>query len=416
VLARGKAELRRELAPIEIVALARLGIALKLYEFDANDYADFIWETLFSATLLPDDLDKMAAARYRTLAPAWKSMHRSGLMPGLGRYPTVDTTGYDIVFTQTPYPARLSKQSCMVVRYHDAIPMFLTHTIPTARFHRRSHYYSLLDNSRHAVFACTSQAARSDLLKMFPVLERRSTVVHDVVSHSYFPETPIRGSAAEIIRSRLNPKTEPKINSTIAKTQFYQQSVGRNLRFLLMVSSIEPRKNHARLVRAWEMLRARGDSELKLVLVGSLGWKVEPILQGFRSWQERGELFHLSAVPAGDLRQLFASAECVICPSIAEGFDLSGIEAMLCGAPVVASDIPVHREVYGDAAVYFDRYSPEMLAEVMGQLLYPANREQRKALCERGQLHAQQYRRDAIAPQWAALFDGVRAGRFDETK
>ena len=420
-------ETDREVTPSLLAARAKLGIALKLYSFDARAYSDFVWETLFSASLQTDDLPKIANVPYRTLGTPWRAMHRAGLIgrPGLAQYPTVDTRGYDIVFVQTPYPARISKGSQLVVRYHDAIPMFQTNTIPTAHFHRKSHYRALLDNAPHAVFACTSHAVRGDLLRMFPALESRSTVVHDVVSHNYFPEAKKPGAAAEIIRSRLNPHTEPKIGapsgpgagsgSSTAAAGFYEKHLGgKPLRFLLMVSSIEPRKNHDRLVRAWEILRARGDSNLKLVLVGSLGWHIGPILESFKSWQARGQLFHLSGVPSSDLRQLYAAAECVICPSIAEGFDLSGIEAMACGGVVAASDIAVHREVYGAAARYFDKFAPEHIADTIGELIDPLKKRQTSALRKRGIAHAAQYQREVIAPQWGELFARVQAGEFKQ--
>lgn len=419
---RKQDETDRELTPSVLALCARLGLPLRLDRFDARDYGDFLWETLFSASLPSEDLPKLASTPYRTLSTPWRAMHRAGLIggPEVAKYPLIDTRGYDIVFVQTPYPARVSPGSRMVVRYHDAIPMFQTNTIPTARFHRKSHYRSLLDNVPHAVFACTSAAVREDLLRMFPVLEKRSVVVHDVVSHNYFPEKKRPGAAAEIIRSRLNPKTEPKVPAAGASGPvgkmppgFYEKHLlGKPLRFLLMVSSIEPRKNHDRLVRAWEILRARGDKDLKLVLVGSLGWHVDPILESFKSWQARGQLFHLSGVPFADLRQLYASAECVICPSIAEGFDLSGIEAMSCGGVVAASDIPVHREVYGNAARYFDKFSPEHIADTIGALIDPSKARQTQVLRRRGIQHAAQYQREIIAPQWGELFGRIKSGEF----
>ena len=416
---RKRSEAYFELAPKWLALCAKLGGALTLDHFDASDYGDFLWDTLFTASLDSGDLPKLAAARYRTLSTPWRALHRAGLVggPNVAAYPVIDTRGYDIAFVQTPYPARVSPGTRMVVRYHDAIPMFQTNTIPTARFHRKSHYRALLANSPDAVFACTSAAVRDDLLRMFPAVEKRAVVVHDVVSHHYYPEKRRTGAAAEIIRTRLNPKTEFKHASApgavaaapgqMAPNFYDRHLTAQPLRYLLMVSSIEPRKNHTRLMRAWEILRARGEKDLKLVLVGSLGWHVEPILDSFKSWQARGQLFHLSGVPFADLRQLFAAAECVVCPSIAEGFDLSGIEAMACGGLVAASDIAVHREVYGDGAVYFDKFSPEHIADTIGALIAPAASEQRTTLRERGLAQAQQYQREVIAPKWQQLFETV---------
>lgn len=403
----GKAavRLRRDLAPLELGLRTRLGVPLRTHEFDARHFVEFVWETLFSATLPPAEIGKIAAAGYRTLAPSWRSMHRCGL---LGAYPTVDTAGYDVFLAQTPYPARVSPGTRLVVRYHDAIPMFQPHTIPSTRFHRKSHYAALSDNAPHAVFVCTSEASRSDLLRMFPRLEQRSPVIHDIVSNNYFVEKARPGAVVEIIRSRLNPLTEPKIGPK-DKPAFYQGNLPDKARFLLMVSSIEPRKNHLHLLRAWERLRAEVDPDLKLVVVGTLGWDFDRMVKAFQPWQERGQLFHLSDVPSVDLRLLYGAATCVVCPSIAEGFDLSGIEAMLCGGVVTASDIPVHREVYGDASLYFDRYSVQDTVDTLAPLLAAqGGAARRRQLREHGLRRAERYKREAIAPQWADFFARLR--------
>jgi glycosyltransferase involved in cell wall biosynthesis len=411
---RWLADLRRDMAPTEMAITTQFGRTLKMYQFDATDYPDFAWETFFSATLPSEEIGKIASARYRTLAPSWRSMHRAGLIGGLNlsRYPTLDTSGYDIVMVQTPYPARLTPGSQLLVRYHDAIPIYLPHTIPTAPFHRKSHYRALLDNAPGAIFGCTSQAARSDLLNLFPKLESRTPVIHDVVSHNYYPEPISPEAASEIIRSRVNAHSEPGWKSPTDKAKFYdKQLLAEPLRYILMVSSIEPRKNHLRLLRAWERMRVK-DPELKLVIVGSLGWEFDSIVEAFKPWQERGLLFHLSGVPTNDLRQLYSSAECVVCPSLAEGFDLSGVEAMMCGSVVAASDIAVHREVYGEAAHYFDRYSVPALADTVANLIDSNNAGQRAALRTHGLQHAKQYSREVIAPQWAELFARIHAGAY----
>ena len=128
-----------------------------------------------------------------------------------------------------------------------------------------------------------------------------------------------------------------------------------------MVSTLEPRKNHLCLLAAWHALRLKNDTQLKLVLVGSAGWGNDAILREMRPFIDQGSVFVLSGVPAAELRALYKHAAVTVCPSLAEGFDFSGVEAMCSGGVVVASDIAVHREVYADAALYFDPYSVEGL-------------------------------------------------------
>jgi glycosyltransferase involved in cell wall biosynthesis len=77
----------------------------------------------------------------------------------------------------------------------------------------------------------------------------------------------------------------------------------------------------------------------------------------------------LGAVPYGALHHLYRACDLYVTPAYAETFAHPLVEAMACGLPVVASDLPVHKEVCGDAAQYFKRFSPESLAEAVSAAL-----------------------------------------------
>jgi hypothetical protein len=109
----------------------------------------------------------------------------------------------------------------------------------------------------------------------------------------------------------------------------------------------------------------------------------------------------LSAVPAPDLRVLYRNALATVCPSVGEGFDFSGVEAMRSGGIAIASDIPVHREIYDDAAVYFDPYSTASLVGALKDTLYsPTSTKNVQALCARGQIVSGRYLPEVILPKW----------------
>jgi len=127
-----------------------------------------------------------------------------------------------------------------------------------------------------------------------------------------------------------------------------------------------------------------------------------------RKWQERGELFHLSAVPPSAMRALYAGAAAVVCPSISEGFDLPAVEALSCGGAVAASDIPVHREILGDAAAYFDPYSVGGMCEALLQVL---GEERQKELRRKALLQAAKFNRSGVRLQWESLFEYCRNRR-----
>jgi glycosyltransferase involved in cell wall biosynthesis len=393
------------------------GKKIKVYGFDASEFGDFVWQTLFSKTLPASDYEMIREALYASIRPSWDVLNRIAVqrMQSIVKWwplPELDTRKYDVFLSQVPWPTRVSPNTQLLVRYHDAIPVFLPHTIRNAPTHNAIHMAGL-QHCRSARFVCTSEATRSDLLKIYPAVEKRSVVIPDTVSHEYYEEKAGEGYVANTIRTYLHPGTEPKFHTMREKERFYERHLSSGpLRYLLLVSTLEPRKNHGKLIAAWDYLTNHGMPDLKLVFVGNAGWDTEPILASMSSAQEHGELFHLHGVPCGQLRILYREAAAVVCPSVCEGFDLSGIEAMLCGGAVVASDIPVHREVYGNACEYFDPYSTIDLAKALERVIAPEFALRREELVEAGLRHSPRYKSENIQPCWQELFDRIRAGDF----
>jgi glycosyltransferase involved in cell wall biosynthesis len=121
----------------------------------------------------------------------------------------------------------------------------------------------------------------------------------------------------------------------------------------------------------------------------------------YKSWIDRGQLFMLNGVPAPDLRVLYRHATATVCPSLGEGFDFSGVEAMRSGGVVIASDIAVHREIYTDAAEFFNPYSTASLVESLKKVIYAPDAIQvQENLRELGQVAAARYLPENILPQW----------------
>jgi glycosyltransferase involved in cell wall biosynthesis len=384
-----------------------LGGSQTLSRFDAQHFQDFLWRRFFARTLPPEDFELVTQAAFRVVRIPWLAMHICALITrkmGYPLYPRLNTSDFDIMIAETPYPATVSKNTRLVIRYHDAIPMLMPHTISDRSFHQAFHYRALRKNVESGAWlACVSDATRKDLLSIFPQAEARSVTIHNMVSHHYFKEDSAVDRIPEIIKTRLNNRIKPPLEPALKRKLFDDDAWTEPFEYLLIVSTIEPRKNHLSLLTAWERLRLEGFSKLKLIAVGALGWHHKQIVRQLRPWMERGEVFLLEDVLASELRVLYRHARATVCPSFGEGFDFSGVEAMKSASPVVASDIPVHREIYAEAAEFFNPYSVDAMSLAIQSVIDPARNERRVELMTRGAIVAERYSQAAILPKWQSF-------------
>jgi alpha-1,2-rhamnosyltransferase len=122
----------------------------------------------------------------------------------------------------------------------------------------------------------------------------------------------------------------------------------------IIVSTIEPRKNHQYLIETFNQLWQE-NIKINLHIVGWVGWKVESLIQDIKNHPEfNKQLFLWNDLDDGELIYCYKNSKALVFPSYVEGFGLPIIEAQYYKLPVLASDIPVHREVGGDGVIYFD--------------------------------------------------------------
>jgi glycosyltransferase involved in cell wall biosynthesis len=140
--------------------------------------------------------------------------------------------------------------------------------------------------------------------------------------------------------------------------------------YFVVCSTIEPRKNHLMLLQVWrELVRRDGPGAPKLVIVGGRGWKFEAVAALLdRSPALRGHVVEVSGLTTPSLKRLLDGARALLMPSLAEGYGLPVVEALTAGVPVIASDIPVFREICGDRATLISPLDGEAWLEATRDL------------------------------------------------
>ncbi len=180
-----------------------------------------------------------------------------------------------------------------------------------------------------------------------------------------------------------------------------QSRFGIDRDYLLSVGIYKPRKNHARLLKAFQLLYKSG-AQSQLVIAGPLG-EGESLLRELV--QELGIAEHViftGFVNDADLRALYSGARVYGCPSLHEGFGFTVLEAMACGTPVVCSSATSLPEVAGRAALYFDPHKPEEMASQL--FLAFSNESVRAALIADGRRNLLRFSWEETARQTLAVY------------
>jgi glycosyltransferase involved in cell wall biosynthesis len=374
----------------------------RLDPVDMETFWPVVWRLLFAPTLCAEDIPLIRRGRFLLSNLSDGMVH--GRILTRRRPVRLDTAGYDFLIVQGPRPLRTSAGTRQIVRYHDMIPL----RDPDTMVHPlviRAHHNGIRQCRKRAFFACNSEPTRQDLAGAYPELGPHCETVPNMLGEI----GPI-DAGPELIRSIIEMRRSTASGARPAPLS------GDELRYIMCVSTLEPRKNFVGLLQAFNSVRfrepvRRAAPNLKLLVVGSPGWKYEPILAAMRGLVAAGDVIHLERVASDELRALYSRARAFVFPSFAEGFGFPPLEAMQCGTPVIASDIPAHRAVMGDAALYCDPYDVQAIAAAIERLLAAEESPGLRAeLVARGRERVKLYSQERCVAQWVGLLERLKYG------
>jgi len=296
--------------------------------------------------------------RYTAFSASWK--HRLGDVPDAGvvdvrvpvrildalwhrcGWPAVERWTGDIDVAHSPSPLPIpTRRALRVVTVHDCYFLrFPEHVSgPMSR-----DYVPLVRDSVRAADAvvAVSETTRRELCELTGVDPKRVHVTYNGVGRTY------RRSSADAAPETL-------------------ERLGIKRPYLLFVGRREPRKNLGVLLEAFaQVAAARDDVDLLLVGPDGLGWD--------HTWSNvpgtvRRRVVLLPYQQASTLACLYAHSRALLLPSLWEGFGLTAVEAMACGAPVIAARAGALPEVLGDNALWIDPASPDEIARASHRVL-----------------------------------------------
>lgn len=170
-------------------------------------------------------------------------------------------------------------------------------------------------------------------------------------------------------------------------------------RYLLFVGGLNPRKNIKGLVKAYR--RVRETTDIDLVLAGP---KNKAIFESYRLEEDPG-VHHLGFLSKAELKYTYSNATVFVFPSFYEGFGLPPLEAMACGAPVVASNTSSLPEIVGDAALTTDPTSTDDLSVAITTCI--SNKSTREKLIRKGHERSENFTWDNSLNKLISAFESV---------
>src|SRR4029077_966217 len=171
--------------------------------------------------------------------------------------------------------------------------------------------------------------------------------------------------------------------------------------YFLFVGTLQPRKNVEALLDAYEALPPAIRRKRQLVIVGKYGWNAETLRRRLEDARPENRCVWLDYVPREELYPLYAGAGTFVFPSLAEGFGLPILEALAKGLPIIASDLPVLRDLGAHLVAHVDARDTNALTDAMASFAQASADEAERA---KRIAHAMPYTWRACAERTVAVY------------
>ncbi len=314
-----------------------------------NEYVIFLSKKIFGNFTCPSEKFKKIA-----VGAHWYSWREQAVLPFQFLRERLDLLHFPHFNSPILYPGK------SVVTIHDITPFFFPGHKMNSWF-RRYMFKTVFGSSvrKTEKIIAVSQSTKKDVVRYFSVEPRKIEVIYEGVGEDF-----------KILPNRDKIKKDISGKYTLAKPFIFYAGVWRN------------HKNIVGLIKAFEILKNRFGLNLQLVLAGKEDPYYPEISETIKVFNLENDIIRPGFISEKELTLFYNACELFVIPSFYEGFGLTGLEAMSCGAPVAASGIASLKEILGPAAKYFDPNSPEEIARAIKEVL--ADKQTRDKMIKSG--------------------------------
>ena len=245
----------------------------------------------------------------------------------------------------------------------------------SARNYLRKFFPQFAHKADHII--TVSEYSKQDIVETYSIDPKKITVAHNGGSEKFVPL-----------------KEEDKIAC--------QEQFGKGEEYFVFVGALHPRKNVKRLFDAFEKFKYDSGSKTKLVIVGEKLWRDRSLESAFKINTAKDDISFTGHLDMTNLTRVVGGAKALVFPSYFEGFGIPLIEAMRAGCPILCGNKTALPEVAGEAAILFDPFSVDEMAEAMFEM--DSNIELRNNLISKGLDRYKQFSWDFTAQKiWNVL-------------
>lgn len=283
------------------------------------------------------------------------------LSSGLLNSPKIDKLmgGVDVFFSPHFFLTSLSSACKRVTTFHDLSyihypELFLLRQRIWHNFEMNPSWQSRFSDKIISV----SQSTKNDLVKIYGIDPAKIEVIYSGISQEMK-----RPSEEELSRFKI------------------KNNLPNN--FILFLGKLEPRKNIAGLIRAFNVVKSGGKfPDLKLVIIGSKGWLYDDIFKEIQNSNYRDDILLKSFIPDQERKFYYSLAEVFVYPSLFEGFGFPPLEAMACGTPVIVSNGSSLPEIVANAGLLVKSNNTDEIAHLISSII--ADRKIRDKMASAG--------------------------------